>query len=173
MLRALALATVLLPFLARPALAGEPAGGDGVRAFAAASASPAEVWLNAGVLSYHFERGRGLREDNWGLGGEVVLRNGHAVTAGSFINSDRARSRYAAFQWRPLRWRPGGARLSAGLAAGAFDGYPGYRDGGWFPAALPFLALEGARLGLNLYLVPDVPGRVHGALAFQAKLRVW
>ena len=63
--------------------------------------------------------------------------------------------------------------MHAGIAIGGFDGYPRYRNGGWFPAALPMLAVEGERAGVNLYFVPTIANRLNGALAIQFKLRVW
>ena len=58
-----------------------------------AEAEP-QVWLNPGFMSRHFNRDKGYREDNPGLGAEVVINPDHTLLAGSFINSDRARSRY-------------------------------------------------------------------------------
>ncbi|MGH9578497.1 MAG: hypothetical protein ACRD3R_13745, partial [Terriglobales bacterium] len=92
----------------------------------------ARLWFNPGSFSYHFDRDKDLRENNTGLGAELTLTEDHVVAAGSFINSDRKRSRYGAYYWRPLHWRPAGVRVHAGIAVGAFDGYPFYRNGGWF-----------------------------------------
>ncbi|MDH3318154.1 MAG: hypothetical protein OEO84_00500 [Betaproteobacteria bacterium] len=132
-----------------------------------------QVWVNAGAYSVHFDRSKDFREDNIGLGAEVGLAEDHALTAGTFINSERARSRYGAYQWRPLHWRPAGVNVSAGIALGAFDGYPGFRDGGWFLAALPMLAVEYERVGVNLFIVPTISNRVDGAVSVQFKLRLW
>ena len=132
-----------------------------------------EVWLNPGFHSFHFDRDKNFRENNLGLGAEVLFRPRHAVAAGSFINSDRARSHYLAYEWRPLEWQPAGMRLTTNVVVGAFDGYPHYRNGGWFPAALPMLALEGQRFGLNLLIIPTIANRLDGAIALQLKLRVW
>jgi hypothetical protein len=132
-----------------------------------------EIWLNPGVYSYHFDRGKDLREQNLGVGAEVVLGDKHALAAGSFVNSNRRRSRYGAYEWRPLQWRPGGTKVSAGVAIGAFDGYPNYRGGAWFPAVLPLVAIEGERLGVNFFVVPTIANRLDGAVAIQVKIRVW
>lgn len=131
------------------------------------------VWLNPGIYSYHFDRSKDFREDNVGFGAEVWLTENHALMAGTFINSNRARSDYAAYQWRPLHWRPAGIHVGAGVALGVFDGYPRYHDGGWFPAALPALSLEYGRVGANFFLVPTISNRLDGAVAVQLKLRVW
>ena len=132
------------------------------------------VWLNLGNFSYHFDRHKDLREDNTGLGAELTLADNHVLAAGSFTNSNRRRSHYGAYYWRPLHWRPAeGINVHAGIAMGAFDGYPNYRNGAWFPAALPMLAIEGGRVGANIFLVPTIKNRLDGAIAIQFKLRVW
>jgi hypothetical protein len=144
-----------------------------VRAQQVAEGAPVQVWLNPGSFSYHFDRDKNLREDNTGFGAELKLTDEHVLAAGSFINSNRKRSHYGAYFWRPLRWEISGAKLYAGIALGGFDGYPNYRAGGWFPAALPMLAIEGDRLGVNLFLVPTIADRLDGAISVQFKLRVW
>jgi hypothetical protein len=142
--------------------------------YGAALSEPAtQVWVNPGVYALHFDRDKDLRDDNIGLGVELAVLPAHAFMAGSYINSNRARSRYGAYAWRPLQYRFWGLDLLAGIVVGAFDGYPNYRDGGWFLAPLPLLALEGRRLGANLSLIPTLPGRLDGAFAVQLKLRVW
>jgi hypothetical protein len=137
-----------------------------------AQADP-QVWINPGIYSLHFDRDKDLRDDNIGLGVELVLAPEHAVSAGTFINSNRERSRYVAYAWRPLRWELRGVDVALGVVAGAFHGYPNYRDGGWFLAPLPLLAVEGRRLGLNLSVIPTIRNRLDGAIAIQLKLRVW
>jgi len=131
------------------------------------------VWLNPGTYSYHFSRDKDFREDNIGIGAEAWLTDDHALMAGTFINSDRARSHYGAYQWRPLHWRPAGVAIGVGITLGAFDGYPRYRNGAWFPAVLPVLAVEYKRVGVNLFVVPTISNRLSGALALQLKVRVW
>lgn len=144
---------------------------------AQAEATPAEswpqVWINPGIYSQHFDSGKGLRNNNIGFGAEVMLTNDHVLMAGSFINSNRARTHFAAYEWRPLHWKIYGADVGAGIALGAFDGYPNYRNGGWFVAPLPLLSIEGRYLGANIGLIPTVKNRFDGALAIQVKLRVW
>ena len=72
-----------------------------------------------------------------------------------------------------LHWQVAGLHVSAGVALGAFDGYPNYRNGGWFVAPLPVLAIEGRYFGVNLSVIPTIRDRLDGALAVQFKLRVW
>ena len=98
----------------------------------------------------------------------------YGFLAGSYSNSVGARSQYAGMAWRLIEWRPEpGLRIAGVAVLAAIDGYPGYRDGGWFVAPLPALAIEGKRLGLNLLLIPTIRDRVAGAIAFQVKLRIW
>ena len=65
-------------------------------ALAAGNASGAEyspqVWVNPGIYSYHFDRSKNYRDNNIGVGAEVLITKNHGVMAGTFINSDRARS---------------------------------------------------------------------------------
>lgn len=151
-------------------IAGTAAGADGQ---AAPTVNSPSVWLNAGSYSRHFSRDREFREDNIGIGAEAWFSDNHALMAGTFINSDGARSHYGAYQWRPLHWYPAKVAVSAGITLGAFDGYPRYRNGGWFPAVLPVVTVEYKRIGVNIFVVPTIPNRLDGAIAVQVKVRVW
>ncbi len=130
------------------------------------------IWLNPGVYSSHFDRSKNLRDNNVGLGIEVAVAPDHSVMAGSYINSNRARSRYAAYAWRPLHAQYAGLDLGAGIVVGAFDGYPNYKGGGWFVAPLPLVSVEGKRFGVNLSVIPTLKNRIDGALSIQFKLRL-
>jgi hypothetical protein len=55
-----------------------------------ALASPAQaqdiapqVWVNAGLLSYHLNRNNDYRERNWGLGAEAIVAPVLAVEIGA------------------------------------------------------------------------------------------
>lgn len=143
------------------------------RAEAAPEQSGLQVWINPGIYSQHFDSSKGLRNNNIGLGAEVLLAPDHVLMGGNFINSNRARTHYAAYEWRPLHWQFAGFNIGAGIALGAFDGYPNYRNGAWFVAPLPMLAIEGKTFGANISLIPTVSNRFDGALAIQIKMRVW
>jgi len=132
-----------------------------------------QVWINPGIYALHFDRDKNLRNDNVGFGAEVMLGNDHVLLAGSYANSNWARSHYAGYEWRPLHWQPAGLNVSGGIIVAAFDGYPNYRDGAWFVAPLPMLSVEGDRFGVNLAIVPTISNRLDGAIAIQVKLRVW
>jgi hypothetical protein len=128
--------------------------------------------LSPGVYSWHFDRSKKLRNKNVGLGVEFAVSPDHAVMVGSLINSNGARTRYAGYAWRPLHSHFGNLGLAAGVVAGAFDGYPNYKGGGWFVAPLPLISLEGRRLGINLSVIPTLKNRVDGAFSIQIKLRI-
>jgi hypothetical protein len=144
----------------------------------AALASPAraqdiapQVWVNAGLLSYHLNRNNDYRERNWGLGAEAIVAPDHALLLGTYLNSENRRSHYFGYQWRPLHWQQQGIDVSAGVAVSAIDGYPTMNSGSWFLAPMPVLAIEGKRVGVNLILVPNLSQGV--AIAAQLKLRIW
>lgn len=139
---------------------------------AAAETTFPQLWLNPGIYSQHFDTSKGLRNNNVGFGAELALARDHAVMGGTYINSNRRRTHYGAYLWRPWHWEVAGLDLGAGALIGAFDGYP-YRSGGWFVAPLPVLSIEGKRLGANISLIPTVANKFDGALAIQLKLRVW
>ena len=132
-----------------------------------------QIWLTPGIYAWHFDRSKDLRDDNPGFGVEVALSEDHIVMGGTYINSNRERTHYAAYQLRPLHWKFDDIKIGAGILIGAFDGYPDYRDGGWFVAPLPVLSVEGRYLGVNFGIVPTIPNRLDGAFAIQVKLRVW
>jgi hypothetical protein len=55
---------------------------------------------------------------------------------------------------------------------GAFNGYPKMREGGWFPAVVPTMAIEGRRVGLNVFFIPKIGDKVNSALSFQVKFNI-
>jgi hypothetical protein len=134
---------------------------------AAAQSEPSRLWLNPGFYSYHFDRHKGLEDVNPGLGVEWTLDATYSLTAGIFHNSDRETSRYLGVYVMPFELY--GVKL--GAVVGAFDGYPNYRHGGWFPALVPTAAIEGRNWGLNIAFIPSYKDRLYGALSFQLKYR--
>jgi len=137
---------------------------------AAAESFATQVWLNPGMYSHHFRRDQDYREDNYGLGVEVLIAPQHGFLAGSYINSNRERSRYAGYEWRPLQWQPAGINVSGGLVLVMIDGYSNTHNGNWFPAVFPSLSAEYGIFGASLNFIPNRNG---SALALQLKLRVW
>src|SRR5512135_2148648 len=117
------------------------------------------LWLNPGLISYHFNRNAGYRERNWGFGVQSYLSDKVSVMAGNYINSDYARSNYVGLGWQPLSLYS--ARI--GVAVSAFDGYPAMLNGGWFAAILPLISIRNERVGVNFTIIPNYANRLHGA----------
>lgn len=128
-----------------------------------------EVWINPGMASYHFDQNKNYNGANWGAGLEYRFNTVASVTAGRFYNSDRQYSNYAGVYYEPIAIGP----IKLGAVIGGFSGYPAANNGGWFPAALPALTWEGDLIGANLFVIPTVGDRVHGAISLQVKLKVW
>ena len=129
----------------------------------------ASVWINPGFRSYHFDRSKNFREDNYGLGVQVNLSSTNSIIGGEFQNSDDARSHYLCWIWQP--YRVGIARF--GLWAGGLDGYPDIQNGGWFLAAFPIVSLEYKAVGINFTILPDQQDATRSALVMQFRLRLW
>lgn len=126
-----------------------------------------QVWLNVGGFSRHFDRNRGHNEHNLGLGIEYRTSPELSYMAGSYHNSVRKSTTYAAVNWQP--WSVGSVKL--GAAIGLMNGYPAVNRGGNFFAALPMASYEGRRFGVNVGLIPSVKN-VDGAVIVQFKVRV-
>ena len=135
---------------------------------AAAPAALADVWVNPGFYSHHFDKSKDLNNNNHGFGVEATISNTYSLTAGVFENSDRQTSHYVGAYVMPFQR----GAFKAGAAVGAFDGYPKMREGGWFPAVVPTMAIEGRRVGLNVFLIPKIGDKVNSALAFQVKFNI-
>jgi len=155
--------------------AGVPAN-DVANESAAAPAAPAgkppfkqQVWLDAGFLSYHFEDRDKLNPYNWGFGAAWRFTEDFTLVAGTYHNSMRDQSTYAALAWQPLHLGP----FRLGLLAGVIRGYPDVNNSGWFPMALPVISVEFGRVGANLVVVPSTRATGTGSLSFQIKVRVW
>lgn len=128
-----------------------------------------QLWINPGMVSYHFQKDQNLNGGNWGAGLEYRFNTVASVTAGRFYNSDRAYSNYAGVYYQPVAVGP----IKIGAVFGGFNGYPQTNSGGWFAAAVPALTWEGNWVGANVFLIPTVGDRVHGAIALQLKLKVF
>ncbi len=131
--------------------------------------SESQVWVNAGMVSHHFQQEKNFNNGNWGGGMEYRFNSVASLTAGRFYNSDRAYSNYAGVYYQPLAIGP----IKVGAVIGGFNGYQSTNNGGWFAAALPALTWEGQWVGANLFIIPTVGDRVHGAISLQLKLKVF
>ncbi|MDP2018602.1 hypothetical protein [Hydrogenophaga sp.] len=132
-----------------------------------APASSSQLWLNVGGFSQHFKRQNGYNENNLGLGIEYRTSPEISYMAGSYYNSVRKNTTYAAVNWQP--WSMGAFKL--GAAVGLMNGYPAMNRGGNFFAALPMVTYEGRRFGINVGLIPSIKN-VDGAVIVQFKVRM-
>jgi hypothetical protein len=128
-----------------------------------------ELWLNPGFYSYHFQKDKGLNNNNFGLGGEYRYSTVSSVTLGIFDNSDRQTSHYIGWYWQPLESGP----VRFGAVVGAVDGYPHMLNGGWFVAVIPTASIQYKSIGANVMFVPSYKDRLYGAISLQLKFRVF
>jgi hypothetical protein len=128
----------------------------------------ADIWVNPGFYSHHFDKSKNLNNNNAGFGVEATITPVYSLTAGVFKNSERASSHYIGAYVMPFQV----GSVKAGAAVGVFDGYPQKNQGGWFAAVVPTMAIEGPRVGLNISFVPKVGDSVNSALAFQLKFKI-
>jgi hypothetical protein len=133
------------------------------------------LWLLSGFLSRHFAHRDQYDQRNTGLGLAVVKDDNWTLAGGVFRNSLGDTSRYAQVQWAPsaLQKQWGDLRMLPSISLGVVDGYKVARDGKVFPLVLPLVKFEYGRLGMNFIYVPTIAGKVDGALAIQASLRIF
>jgi hypothetical protein len=163
---AIAVLTLLTVFC-NQSIASEPNEKDLVRIIEPQTKS--QLWINPGMASYHFQQDKNLNNGNWGAGLEYRFNTVASLTAGRFYNSDRQYSNYAGVYYQPVAIGP----IKIGAVIGGFNGYPTTNNGGWFAAALPALTWEGEWVGANVFLIPTVGDRVHGAISLQLKLKIF
>jgi hypothetical protein len=126
-----------------------------------------EIWVNIGGFSSHFNREKGYNENNVGFGIEYRTSPEWAYMAGSYYNSIRQTTTYAAVNWQPFTLGP----WKVGAAIGVMDGYPAIERGGTFFAALPMATYESRSFGVNLGVIPNMTN-VDGAVIVQFKFRI-
>ena len=131
--------------------------------------SKSELWVNPGMYSYHFQKDQNLNNTNWGVGLEYRFNAVASATIGNFHNSDNGHSSYAGIYYQPIAIGP----VKIGVVTGGFNGYQSTNNGAWFPAILPVLTIEEGRFGANLFLIPTVGDRVHGAISLQIKAKLF
>ena len=127
-----------------------------------------ELWVNAGMYSYHYDKSQNFNNNNVGFGAEYRFSTVASITVGGFKNSDSTHSNYAGIYWQPIAVGP----VNMGIVGGGFNCYSSSNNGGWFPAIFPAATIEGKWVGANIFFIPTVGDRVHGAISLQLKLKV-
>ncbi len=133
----------------------------------AADQRKGSVWVNVGGFSSHFNREKGYNEQNAGIGIEYAFHSSASVMVGSYYNSLRKQTTYAAVNWQPITIGP----VKVGAALGVMDGYPAIQRGGTFFAALPMATYESKVVGVNFGVIPTM-NNVDGAVILQFKFRI-
>jgi len=128
-----------------------------------------EIWLNAGFYSYHFDHSQNLNNNNIGLGLEYRYSTTSALTVGSYYNSDRKDSLYAAMVWEPISL--GDVRI--GGLVGVLNGYHRANNGGWIPMILPAASYEYKNIGVNLTIIPPYKDLIYGSISLQLKFKMF
>lgn len=118
-----------------------------------------DIWINFGGLSLHTAPGfQGLNpaliaDVRW-QSDSIGALNNHGVAAGAYLNSVSRVSTIGCYHNRPWSTARGEwGRLQVGAMACLVNGYPKFRGGGWFPVALPLVALQPT---VNTEFVPIV-----------------
>jgi hypothetical protein len=128
-----------------------------------------QLWINPGMVSYHFQQDKNFNNGNWSAGLEYRFNTVASLTAGRFYNSDRDNSNYAGVYYQPITIGP----IKVGAVIGGFNGYPNTNYGGWYAAVLPALTWEGDWVGANVFVIPTIGDRVHSAISLQIKFKIW
>lgn len=131
--------------------------------------SKAGVWIDASIACYHFDRSVERNErNNLGVGLELDVAHNVRVIAGQYKNSGWETSRYFGVTWLPFSQGP----VRFGLAAGMVNGYSDVNGGGYFPVAMPTVAIEYERIGINIVVAPRYK-ESPGMIGLQIKVLVW
>lgn len=114
-----------------------------------------DVWVSMMVRAYHSNREADFNENTLGVGVEWHPTDVGDVrwVAGAYHNSNRRASIYAGGVYMPLRF----GNLRVGLMGGTISGYQKY-DYRFGPMAAGVVSYETKRTGINLVIVPPIPG---------------
>jgi hypothetical protein len=157
------LGVYLLLFLPLPCIAGD----EIIQIIEAEPRS--QLWLNPGMYSYHYDKSQSFNNNNIGIGAEYRFSTVASLTVGGFKNSNSTHSNYVGMYWQPIALGP----INIGAVGGAFNGYTATNNGGWFPAIFPAATIEGKWVGANVFFIPTVGDKVHGAISLQLKFKVY
>jgi hypothetical protein len=128
-----------------------------------------ELWINAGMRSYHFAKEQNFNNDNLGLGFEYAFNTVASLTIGEYANSLRNQTNYAGIYYHPIEFGP----IKLGLVAGVLNGYPAMNRGHYSPALLPTISAEYGWIGANLFFIPPVGNSTYSVLSAQLKFRIF
>jgi hypothetical protein len=128
-----------------------------------------ELWVNAGMQSYHFAKDQNFNNNNLGLGVEYAFNTVASVTVGEYSNSLRHQTNYAGIYYHPIELGP----IKVGIVAGVLNGYPAMNQGHYTPTLLPAISIEYKWIGANLYFIPPINNTTYSVLSAQLKFRIF
>ena len=128
-----------------------------------------EIWVNAGMQSYHFAKDQNFNNNNLGFGIEYAFNTVASVTIGEYANSLRNQTNYAGIYYHPIQMGP----FKAGVVAGVLNGYPAMNQGNYVAALLPTISAEYQWIGVNLYFIPPIGNTTYSVLSAQLKFRIF
>jgi hypothetical protein len=128
-----------------------------------------ELWLNAGMQSYHFAKEQHFNNNNLGVGVEYAFNTVASVTVGEYKNSLRHQTNYAGIYYHPIELGP----IKVGVVAGVINGYPAMNRGRYTPSLLPTISTEYKWVGANLYFIPPIGNSTYSVLSVQLKFRIF
>ena len=127
-----------------------------------------QLWLNAGMQSYHYDGDSQLNNSNIGLGAEYAFSTVASATLGTYKNSNSKQSNYAGIYYHPLSAGP----IHLGFVGGLINGYGGINNRGYYPALIPAASFEKGWFGANLLFIPSIGDKIRGVISLQLKLKV-
>lgn len=128
-----------------------------------------ELWINPGLVSYHFDQNKDFNAVNYGIGVEYKFSSTTSLTAGQYHNSHHNLTHYIGAFWQPIKLGP----VQMGIVVGGFNGYTNTHNGGWFPAVLPAFSIESQWVGVSILVIPTIKDNIAGSVAFQLKFKVF
>ncbi len=129
--------------------------------------SRSQLWLNAGMQSYHYDGNNQLNNNNIGFGAEYVFSTVASATLGGYKNSNSKNSNYAGIYYHPIALGP----VQFGLVGSLLNGYQKVNHGGYFPALIPAASFEKDWFGVNMLFIPTVGDKIRGVISLQLKLK--
>lgn len=128
-----------------------------------------ELWVNAGMQSYHFAKDQNFNNNNLGVGVEYAFNTVASVTVGEYSNSLRHQTNYAGIYYHPIEIGP----IKVGVVAGVLNGYPAMNHGRYSPSLLPTISTEYKWIGANFYFIPPIGNSTYSVLSAQLKFRIF
>lgn len=139
-----------------------------ISALLPAMAVASEAWVDVNVTSLHTKTTEHLNQRNLGAGVEYQALNQVIYLGGAYRNSFNRTSSYALAGWTPVRF----GAVQAGLVAGAISGYSRMNNGGMSAAVAGLVRIEGARVGMNIFVIPPSMKDSPVTVGFQLKVKI-